>query len=353
MGIVNGNFTAFYATDWVDAGDENLADVLQSMKKFTHSGGKFLEQGLYDAALFMESHADAAIVFNSDFLEYQTYYEIDTVQLDQILSVPGSTAKYPVYCLSEIGALHLERSIFEKKGGYIYFESSSSVADLYQHLTTRTVNSVTFSNQSGQPFNAEHYSVPFSATSKFESHEIWIYSKLQGPWASFSMNLTSDYGDSYTLPIQLDTVQMASGQRNIKSDYYFGYIHDLMAQGAADSTIARLSNEGQILVESCFLHIKDSTPDPLTQIIIYSTEEIESPTSSVKIYPNPASTMVNFEFEDLGQKHTINVYSIAGNLIKTTVISGSENLDVSALMPGIYFIKIEGFADAVKLVVSR
>ncbi|MBR4561736.1 MAG: exo-alpha-sialidase [Bacteroidales bacterium] len=66
--------------------------------------------------------------------------------------------------------------------------------------------------------------------------------------------------------------------------------------------------------------------------------EIQSQTDSLKIYPNPASSIITIEAEGM---QTINVYNALGQLVKSVSVNGTVEikLDISEWATGMYFIE--------------
>jgi hypothetical protein len=74
-------------------------------------------------------------------------------------------------------------------------------------------------------------------------------------------------------------------------------------------------------------------------------------TAQVKIFPNPASERVTIE-TNLPGKKTASLWTVFGQKMMDEKFSGSVEIDVSGLAPGIYFIQIEG-KTAGKLMIAR
>lgn len=72
-----------------------------------------------------------------------------------------------------------------------------------------------------------------------------------------------------------------------------------------------------------------------------SVEEVACSTCDTKIYPNPATNVVNIK---AGENITANVYSMTGQLVETLKVKKgtTTKLDVSEYNQGVYLIKIEG-----------
>lgn len=91
----------------------------------------------------------------------------------------------------------------------------------------------------------------------------------------------------------------------------------------------------------------DSTDQVITiwfEIMIYEPSGIdESNAINIKVFPNPCSSFLYFEGLESGNKNTsINIIGLDGRVIQTNsnVLLNQNNLDISALLPGIYFIEI-------------
>ncbi len=70
------------------------------------------------------------------------------------------------------------------------------------------------------------------------------------------------------------------------------------------------------------------------------TDASEEQASSIRIYPNPADTMLFLENLPELKKPVARIYSIDGKLIKKERLEGN-NIDVSSLQPGTYILKIQ------------
>jgi subtilisin family serine protease len=88
------------------------------------------------------------------------------------------------------------------------------------------------------------------------------------------------------------------------------------------------------------LHVKHLNSECLT-----NTKEIHENKPTLRLYPNPAATLVNIEWDDLPAVSRIEIISLNGQVIKVlhpeTTASNSE-IDVSGFAPGFYFIRLVG-----------
>lgn len=100
-------------------------------------------------------------------------------------------------------------------------------------------------------------------------------------------------------------------------------------------------NEGLAFVSSNKLYMTEegsgSTPGFLYEIILPSPQSAENELTSLEslyVYPNPGNEVIKFSLQIDGRA---DVYSAAGNLLKTVWVVGGT-IDISFLKPGIYFL---------------
>lgn len=64
--------------------------------------------------------------------------------------------------------------------------------------------------------------------------------------------------------------------------------------------------------------------------------------SELIIYPNPAQDMLHIEIANLKANSTIAITDVLGKIVLTkTFINNSQNIDISSLQSGVYFVKVE------------
>ncbi|MBC8173494.1 MAG: CotH kinase family protein [Chitinophagales bacterium] len=69
-----------------------------------------------------------------------------------------------------------------------------------------------------------------------------------------------------------------------------------------------------------------------------STEEIYAETNFV-VFPNPANSYVTILINDAGEYFT-EIYTVSGNKIFSTTLTGTKTIDITHLQSGVYFLKI-------------
>lgn len=78
---------------------------------------------------------------------------------------------------------------------------------------------------------------------------------------------------------------------------------------------------------------------------------------STKLYPNPASDILNLDIENSDNKLlTVNIYNAIGTLVKTLRISkGNNQIDVSGFINGVYLMTLnsDNFSKNQKLVINK
>jgi len=71
--------------------------------------------------------------------------------------------------------------------------------------------------------------------------------------------------------------------------------------------------------------------------------EFEGKKVSVDVYPNPVQDLLNINIEGTEQEVTVSIFSVSGQLIRQEILYQSNNqLNLSELNGGLYFIKVEG-----------
>lgn len=93
--------------------------------------------------------------------------------------------------------------------------------------------------------------------------------------------------------------------------------------GIVDYVIDPNINETHIIVEG-------SNPLAITDFQI----------NGIKLYPNPTTDIINFSLNGLADT-PVTVVDVNGKIIVSTKISSENNLDVSALNSGVYFVQLE------------
>jgi hypothetical protein len=72
-----------------------------------------------------------------------------------------------------------------------------------------------------------------------------------------------------------------------------------------------------------------------------SNEFYEIGSSTIKIYPNPTTGIINIEGLPANQKSMISVYAANGDLITEKITnSDKDKIDISKQVPGTYFLQI-------------
>jgi len=80
-------------------------------------------------------------------------------------------------------------------------------------------------------------------------------------------------------------------------------------------------------------------------------DSILNKNKAIKLYPNPASSIINIEVEEQYVGEKLEIYTIMGQLIGSHKITQTHFLkDVSALSEGTYIVKINGQTDTEKLI---
>jgi hypothetical protein len=76
--------------------------------------------------------------------------------------------------------------------------------------------------------------------------------------------------------------------------------------------------------------------------------------TAAKLYPNPAGDFVTLQGEGLPAGAPCAFVDISGQLVKTGVTQGESTFfDLSDMAPGVYFFKVEGIPEPVKMIKAK
>jgi hypothetical protein len=84
-----------------------------------------------------------------------------------------------------------------------------------------------------------------------------------------------------------------------------------------------------------------------TLCVILATQEISNNAPNLNIYPNPCSNILNIDFENESGLSSIQILDITGRVLFTDhfkLTIDHFSIDVSALNPGMYFIRLKSHA---------
>ena len=131
-------------------------------------------------------------------------------------------------------------------------------------------------------------------------------------------------------------------QSGITVTYYDGSIQNFTVEA-----------EGKLYFDSANLFIKidgsstapTTIPVDLIRKITFSTtlgtQTFAENTTNLKLYPNPSGDFIKVKSETLEELKT-KIYSLTGQLVKQGIYQSDEDIDVSGLTAGLYFVQING-----------
>ncbi len=107
---------------------------------------------------------------------------------------------------------------------------------------------------------------------------------------------------------------------------------------ASGTQILKIPFTGELTGELIFNMKVNNTDKTVT---FGTTEVLETNTKEISIYPNPASDKIQIQSSVSLQNSTVEIYSISGVLINKVKLDENNEIDISNLLSGIYFIKIQ------------
>lgn len=72
--------------------------------------------------------------------------------------------------------------------------------------------------------------------------------------------------------------------------------------------------------------------------VTFATGVAESAMDAISLYPNPVRNNLTIENAD---NVTVNIYAVNGQMVKSLVVNGTANVDMSDLSNGIYIVKMQ------------
>ena len=154
------------------------------------------------------------------------------------------------------------------------------------------------------------------------------------------MKLNNKFLIRFLFAIFLFVSYNALAQTNIVINYYTGTQQQYVVE---DSGKLFFSNDNLIIktsLESTEINIPVSIISKITFKNSLAVEDIKQNREQIIIYPNPATNYFKISSKDA--KSTLNIYNSAGQLVLSKVYKKDEEINVSNLLPGIYFVKVNG-----------
>lgn len=100
----------------------------------------------------------------------------------------------------------------------------------------------------------------------------------------------------------------------------------------------------QMLIDDGYGNVREFAVSDIRKVQFasqpYAIEEFDAQ-SSLLLYPNPATTYFKIAGEEQ-QQLQIQIYSVTGQLLLSTYKDANDNVDVSTLPSGMYFVKVNG-----------
>ncbi len=201
-------------------------------------------------------------------------------------------------------------------------------------------NSGTASSMTSSAYNMSGYSSAdlefyFYPNSMETGEDFWLQVNSGSGWvtvASYASGTSFNNNSFYVSTVNIT---------NLSSSTQFRFRCD--ASGNADrvyiDAVTLTGNTGGALVEDKITITK--LDDPIRGLDEGSVAMDDLEDKSVVVYPNPAGDFLNVETTQIMSQ--IKVYSANGNLVNTLQVSEEKNeeLDISQLAPGFYYLSIE------------
>ncbi|MFT4666901.1 MAG: N-acetylneuraminic acid mutarotase [Polaribacter sp.] len=100
-------------------------------------------------------------------------------------------------------------------------------------------------------------------------------------------------------------------------------------------------------------HPNDSYKFNLNGDEMTSTEELEKE-ANFSLHPNPVSDYLSIETaSNIKSSAEFNIFDVLGNTVLNFEVADKKEVDISALANGVYFVRMDGEADVIQIIVNR
>ena len=170
--------------------------------------------------------------------------------------------------------------------------------------------------------------------------DLWINSGNANNWVKIALEGTESNLNGIGARVQING-DWGSQIREIRSGQGFSHMNSLMAHfGIGTSTTIEditvfwpSGNVDRVInpdINSSHVIVEGDSPLAVTNF------EIEG----INVYPNPTADMLNFSLKGL-EGSPVSIIDINGKVISSKTISNENNIEVTALTSGVYFVQLE------------
>ena len=198
-----------------------------------------------------------------------------------------------------------------------------------------------------------HYTIRFQNTGNADAINVRLTNDLDVnlDWSTFRPIVASHAYQTELVDgkvvFRFNNINLASILENEPASH--GYVMYKIKPIAALAVGDVISNQANIFFD---FNAPITTNIVTTQIVVLGTSDVAL--DNLKLYPNPASEVVNLEFDAVSALD-VSVFDIQGKLIlRHNATTSPSKLDVSGLESGLYFVKMTNGAQSVtkKLIVK-
>ncbi|MEO6169119.1 MAG: T9SS type A sorting domain-containing protein [Chitinophagales bacterium] len=392
--MFSGFFTETFSSNWVSADSASLAQIFNTIDTTYISNASNLPLLLIDGMNFIQSHenkGNIVLIASSDEFIYvdesNELFEdvinfmgpqkipINTINLDDMswLNYYGNNLYYR-------GNEYLYSNLSTYSGGefqtilsynyldyyYWYYESiytsyETMLGSLFPKLTdyftaldvyTTLSSGFTYSNYDlGAQSGFVYFGSPFRKTGKF-------YGTFP---MEISISAVTSGGQFYNSQLSLDASELYALDSTTQNVWAAQYIRSMLGYTQSSSVVSEIiqasKNERVLCKYTAFLALEPNTTTVDTVFIPITVgsggggtgveETVSTVVNHVTCYPNPATTVVMFDFNvDEASEVDIVVYNLYGERVATILndqsVLGHQSIhyNVSDLASGIYFYRV-------------
>ena len=187
-----------------------------------------------------------------------------------------------------------------------------------------------------------HYAINFENTGNATANNVVIKSVFDA--TKFDVNSLQILDESHPLDLQIENEKALYHMRNISLGGPGGQgtvllkikTNNTIPTGTTVSVDTKIFFDYTYNTNTSPLVITTNTANTTFQTLSVSVNSVDS---SISVYPNPTSSIINIESDD--DIRTVELYDIYGRLLQTNLTASEKTiLDISQRTEGTYFLKI-------------
>ena len=276
-------------------------------------------------------------------------YAINVLCNDTLLGIATGSGIYPEGSTIEISARPHEDAIFLRwddgitdNPRQVTVTQDSTFTALFEKVETYTIEVLSENPLMGSVYGGGTYKANEVISIGAIPHGSFIFSGWQDGDTSNPRSITVTENASYTA--YFSTVPISYYTITVYYDESQGFVlgGGTYEEGST-ATLAAIPADNYVFVKWS----DDNTDNPRTIVVsqdlilaaFFNTTGVEEHESPIHLYPNPADDHIRLEgFEGEAE---ISIFNAQGLKVKTTTLSGNNDIFIGDLAPGLYLVRVD------------